>query len=55
MANKIREIQVEPSPVEVGSTFKLIIKAFRGATYEDLKTKTYTEVKEYTYGELKGE
>lgn len=53
---KITEVQVEPSKVEVGSTFKLKIKAIRYATYNEVKTKlTYTTLEEYTYGELKGE
>jgi hypothetical protein len=55
MSNKIVEIQVEPSRVEVGSTFKLKIRAIRYATYEELAQKTYEEVADYTYGELKGE
>lgn len=53
---KIVEVQVEPSKVEVGSTFKLKIKAIRYATYGELKDKlTYTTLEDYTYGELKGE
>lgn len=56
MSNKIVEIQVEPSRVEVGSTFKLKIKAIRYATYGEIKDKlTYTTLKDYTYGQLKGE
>lgn len=54
--NKIVEIQVEPSRVEVGSTFKLKVKAIRYATYDEIKTKlTYTTIENYTYNELKGE
>lgn len=53
---KITEVQVEPSKVEVGSTFKLKIKAIRYATYNEVKTKlTYNTLKNYTYGQLKGE
>ena len=56
MSNKITEVQVEPSRVEVGSTFKLKVKAIRYATYDEIKTKlTYTTIENYTYQELKGE
>lgn len=56
MSNKITEVQVEPSQVEVGSTFKLKVKAIRYATYDEIKTKlTYTTIENYTYNELKGE
>ena len=56
MSNKIVEIQVEPSRVEVGSTFKLKVKAKRSATYQEIKdNKSYLQLKSYTYGQLKGE
>lgn len=54
--SKIVEVQVEPSRVEVGSTFKLKVKAIRYATYDEIKTKlTYNTLENYTYQELKGE
>lgn len=53
---KIIDKVVEPSRIEVGSTFKLKIKAIRYATYEELKIRTCLYVKDaFTYGELKGE
>lgn len=56
MSNKITEIIVEPSKVEVGPTFKLKIKAIRYATYQEIKDRlTYTQLKNYTYNQLKGE
>ena len=56
MSNKITEVQVEPSQVEVGSTFKLKVKAIRYATYGEIGTKlTYDTLDDYTYQELKGE
>lgn len=53
--NKITEKILEPSRIEVGSTFKLKIRAIRYATYEEIKTKTVSQLKEYTVGEFKGE
>ena len=59
MPNKIKEIVVEPTKVNVGSIFKLKIKAIRYATYKEIitedSTNTYNKLKEYTYKELKGE
>ena len=55
MPNKIQEIILEPTKINVGSLFKLKIKAIRYMTYNELKTKTYNELKQYTYNELKGE
>jgi hypothetical protein len=52
---KIQEIQIEPSRIEIGSTFKLKIRAIRYAIYEEIKIKTVSQLKEYTVGELKGE
>lgn len=40
MANKIKEIIVEPSKVYESSTFKLKIKAIRYMTCKEMKTKT---------------
>lgn len=53
--NKIKEKIIEPARVEVGSIFKIKIKAVRGATYNELKDLTYEEVTDYTYGQLKGD
>lgn len=53
--NKIVEKIVEPSKIEVGSTFLLKIKAIRHLTFNELKTKTFIEVKDFTFNELKGE
>lgn len=54
--SKITEIIVEPSRVEIGSTFKLKVKAIRYATYQEVKTRlTYTTIENYTYRQLKGE
>ena len=54
--SKIIEKIIEPSRIEVGSIFKLKIKAIRYATYKELKDGfTYTTIQDYTYSELKGE
>lgn len=55
MPNKIQEIILEPTNINVGSLFKLKVKAIRYMTYNELKTKTYSELTEFTYKELKGE
>lgn len=53
---KITEVIVEPSPVRVGSTFKLKIKATRYATYNEVRDKLdYSTLRVYTYNQLKGE
>ena len=52
---KILEKIVEPSKIEVGSTFLLKIKAIRYMTYAELKKQKVSKVKEYTVAELKGE
>ena len=53
---KIIEKIIEPSHIEVGSTFLLKIKAIRYATYQELKTRlNYTTIQQYTYSQLKGE
>lgn len=52
---KIKEIITEPSKVEVGSVFKLKIKAIRYVTYQELATLDYEDVDNYTYGELRGD
>lgn len=35
-----------------GSIFKLKVKATRGLTYAEVKTKTYTEIKNFKYGDI---
>lgn len=53
---KIIEKIVEPSRVEIGSIFKLKIKAIRYATYQEIKDKLiYNTLKIRTYGQLKGD
>ena len=53
---KIIEKIIEPSHIEVGSTFLLKIKAIRYATYQELKNRfDYTTIQQYTYSQLKGE
>jgi len=53
---KIIEKIIEPSHIEVGSTFLLKIKAIRYATYQELKNRlNYTTIQQYTYSQLKGE
>lgn len=44
MANKIKEIIVEPSKVYESSTFKLKIKAIRYMTCKEARTWTCREV-----------
>lgn len=53
--NKIVEKILEPSRIEVGSTFKLKIKAIKYITYAELKEKTVSKIKQYTVANLKGE
>lgn len=54
--SKIIEKVVEPSRIEVGSTFKVKIKAIRYATYQEIKDKlNYNTLKIRTYSQLKGE
>lgn len=54
--NKIIEKIVEPSKIEVGSTFLLKIKAIRYLTYREIKeNKTYKALKSFKYGQLKGD
>lgn len=56
MSNKIIEKTVEPSKIEVGSTFLLKIKAIRYLTYQEIKDNfTYSTIQNHTYSELKGE
>ncbi len=52
--NKIVEVILEPSKIEVGSMFKIKIKAIRYATYNELKNKTYNYIKKFKYRDLKG-
>lgn len=55
--SKIIEKIIEPSRVEIGSIFKLKIKAIKYLTYNELKTKSYSYYKNnnITYNDLKGE
>lgn len=53
--NKIVEKILEPSRIEVGSTFKLKIKAIRYMSYVELKERTVSKIKQYTVADLKGE
>lgn len=57
MSTKIIEKIIEPSRVEIGSIFKLKIKAIKYLTYNELKTKSYSYYKNnnITYNDLKGE
>ena len=59
MHNKIKEIILEPTKINVGSLFKLKIKAIQYLTYLEIKTEdstnTYNKLKQFTYKELKGE
>ncbi len=53
---KIIEKIIEPSHIEVGSTFLLKIKAIRYATYQEIEDRlNYTTIQQYTYSQLKGE
>ena len=52
--SKIQQIIVEPTKVQVGSTFKLKIKAINYLTYKGMKTKKYKYFKNYKYKDLKG-
>lgn len=52
--SKIQEIIVEPTKVQVGSTFKLKIKAINYLIYKEVKTKNYKYYKNYKYKDLKG-
>ena len=52
---KITEKIIEPSRIEVGSTFKLKIKAIRYMSYAELKERTISKIKQYTIADLKGE
>jgi hypothetical protein len=52
---KIIEKIVEPSRIEVGSFFKIKVKAIRYVLYGELKNKTVGTVKNCTVKGLKGE
>lgn len=52
---KIIEKIIEPSQIEVGSTFLLKIKAIRYLTYEEIKQLTISKLKEFTVSQMKGE
>ena len=53
--SKIIETIVEPNKIEVGSTFKLKIKAIRYMSYAEMKARTVTTIKNYTVATLKGD
>ena len=55
MLPKITEKIIEPSHIEVGSFFKIKVKARRYAIYQELKTKSTSIVKNCTVADLKGE
>ena len=53
---KIIEKIKEPSRIEVGSTFKIKVKAVRFATYNEIKNRLdYTSILNFNYKTLKGE
>lgn len=53
--NKIIEKIIEPSRIEVGSIFKLKIKAIRYMSYTEMKARTVSTIKNYTVATLKGD
>ncbi len=53
--SKIIEKIVEPTKIEVGSTFRLKIKAIRYLTYSEIKEQTISKLKQFTITEMKGE
>ena len=53
--SKIQEIIVEPTKVQVGSTFKLKVKVIRYLTYNEMKQLTVSKLKDFTVNQLKGE
>ena len=53
--NKIVEKIIEPSRIEVGSTFKLKIKAIRYMSYAEMKARKISIIKNYTVATLKGD
>ena len=53
---KIIEKIVESPRIEVGSIFKIKVKAIRFATYREVKNRlNYTIMQDYEYKTLKGE
>lgn len=53
---KIIEKILEPARIDVGSTFKIKVKAIRYATYDEVKNRLdYTTTQNYKYSDLKGE
>lgn len=56
MSTKIKEIIIEPSPVNVSSTFKIKIKVQRGLTFKELKDNmTFSDAENYKFSDLKGD
>lgn len=53
--HKIVEKLVEPSRIEVGSIFKLKIKAIRYMSYAEMKVRKVSNIKNYTVATLKGD
>lgn len=53
---KIIEKILEPTRIEVGSIFKIKIKAIRYASYNELKNNlNYLNTQKYQYNQLKGD
>lgn len=56
MSTKIIEKIIEPARVEIGSIFKIKVKAIRYATYNELKNRLdYTTIQDYSYSQMKGD
>lgn len=53
--NKIIEVITEPTKIQIGSIFKLKVKAINYLTYKEMKIKNYNYFKSIKYGDLKGE
>ncbi len=54
--SKIIEKIIESPRIEVGSIFKIKVKAIRYATYNEVKNRLdYTNIQNYEYKTLKGE
>lgn len=53
--SKIIEKIVEPTKIQIGSIFKLKVKAIRYLKYKEMKTQNYTYFISIKYRDLKGE
>lgn len=51
---KIQEIILEPNKIQVGSTFRLKVKAINYLTYKEVRSKNYNYFKDHKYKEMKG-